>query len=84
MTNESDQPEDIACLFRKFGGDPTTYKEFAPRNEPAAEAGARPLISPFPATAPATAPVTPPVTEPVPPSAVPARRGLLSRWRRPS
>ncbi|QNK74545.1 hypothetical protein H7F36_04720 [Variovorax sp. PAMC28562] len=76
MTTEGDQPEDIACLFRKFGGDPTTYKEFAPRDEPAADVGVRPLISPFPATAPAP--------EPVPPSAATARRGLLSRWRRPS
>ena len=46
MTAEGDQPEDIAGLFRKFGGDPMAYKEFAPRDEPGASTGAWPLVTP--------------------------------------
>ena len=62
MTTASDPPEDIAGLFRKFGGDPTTYKEFAPRDEPATSAGASPPTSPSPVTAPTLAPATGPAT----------------------
>ena len=54
MSTEGEQPEDIAGLFRKFGGDPMAYKEFAPRDEPGASAGTWPLIAP--ATTPHRAP----------------------------
>lgn len=66
MTTESDQPEDIAGLFRKFGGDPMAYKEFAPRDEPGGGAGAWALISPNASTVRSTAPSPSPLPVSVP------------------
>ncbi|MDB5827700.1 MAG: hypothetical protein JWQ73_1920 [Variovorax sp.] len=72
MTTESDQPEDIAGLFRKFGGDPMAYKEFAPRDEPGASSGAWPLVSPIRPPAEAAQATPPaPAYEPPPVQRVP-------------
>lgn len=74
MTEDEPTPEDIAGLFRKFGGDAHGYKEFAP---PEAEAEAprvwalltgEKIVRPVEA-----APVQPPAPAPMPaPSVAPA------------
>jgi hypothetical protein len=79
MSNSDEPtPEDIAGLFRKFGGDAHGYKEFAPPDNEAEPPRAWPLLSgakishaPVPAAAPvqaAPAPApSPPAPVPVPP-----------------
>lgn len=44
MSQDDRQQEDVAGLFRKFGGDATRYKEFAPAESPRA-AGSWPLVN---------------------------------------
>lgn len=44
MNPNDRQQEDVAGLFRKFGGDATRYKEFAPAESPRAQ-GAWPLVN---------------------------------------
>lgn len=44
MSQDDRQQEDVAGLFRKFGGDATRYKEFAPVESPRA-AGNWPLVN---------------------------------------
>lgn len=59
MSADNRQQEDVAGLFRKFGGDATRYKEFAPAESPRAQ-GAWPLVNGTRAaadTTPAPAPV---------------------------
>lgn len=71
MSANDRQQEDVAGLFRKFGGDATRYKEFAPAESPRAQ-GAWPLVNGTRAAAEA-APV--PVPDPAsvaPPVPVPA------------
>ena len=66
MSANDRQQEDVAGLFRKFGGDATRYKEFAPAESPRAQ-GAWPLVNGTRGTAeaaPAPAPVVPPVPAP--------------------
>lgn len=45
MTQDDDTPEDIAGLFRKFGGDAHGYKEFAPPEAEGEAPKAWPLLS---------------------------------------
>lgn len=45
MSQDDRQQEDVAGLFRKFGGDATRYKEFAPAESPRATGGAWPLVN---------------------------------------
>jgi hypothetical protein len=68
MSADDPTPEDIAGLFRKFGGDAHGYKEFAPPEAEAEAPRAWPLLTgekiahppvpaaPMPAPAPAPAP----------------------------
>lgn len=70
MSQDDRQQEDVAGLFRKFGGDATRYKEFAPAESPRTQ-GAWPLVNGTRAaaeTAPAPAPVQAlaPVAAPAP------------------
>ncbi|MGJ7542845.1 BcsR/BcsP family cellulose biosynthesis protein [Variovorax sp. LT1R16] len=44
MSADNRQQEDVAGLFRKFGGDATRYKEFAPAESPRTQ-GAWPLVN---------------------------------------
>ena len=63
MSRDDRSAEDVAGLFRKFGGDSHVYKEFSPPEE-AQEATAWPLLSGAPVErAPAAAP---PVAAPQP------------------
>ncbi len=62
MSNDDREAEDVAGLFRKFGGDAKGYKEFEPAPEVGQPQGAWTLI-PGASAAPAA---------PVPPAAVPA------------
>lgn len=66
MKDEGSQQEDVAGLFRKFGGDVAGYKEFAPAETPAAAPvsggwalvnGGRPAAPEPAVAAPAAAPV---------------------------
>ncbi len=66
-------PEDIAGLFRKFGGDAHGYKEFAPPDNEAEAPRAWPLITgekishaPVPVAAPLQAPAAPMRSAPAP------------------
>lgn len=52
MTADDGQPDDIAGLFKKFGGDPHAYREFEPGAEPERGTAVWSLVSP--AAAPAT------------------------------
>lgn len=67
MSRDDRSAEDVAGLFRKFGGDSHVYKEFSPPEE-AQEATAWPLLSGAPVErAPAAAPapfVAPPPAAP--------------------
>ncbi|RQO52853.1 hypothetical protein DBV14_15480 [Variovorax sp. KBW07] len=88
MSQDDDTPEDIAGLFRKFGGDAHAYKEFAPPEAEGEAPKAWPLLSgekieraPFvapaiaPAAAPVRAPAPAPTVAPLPPvAAVPPAR----------
>lgn len=74
MSRDDPEAADVAHLFRLFGGDASTYKEFEPAR--ASESGAS-----------VPAPVPPPETTSAPSTAPPAREGsqcLLRRWRKPS
>ena len=68
MSQDEPTPEDIAGLFRKFGGDAHDYKEFAP---PEAEEEA-PRAWPLPPFAAAPQPRVEPVLRPLPPIPAPA------------
>ncbi|ADU37392.1 BcsR/BcsP family cellulose biosynthesis protein [Variovorax paradoxus] len=70
MSRDDRSAEDVAGLFRKFGGDAHNYREFSAPEEDAQAAGNWPLLSggpidrppvapPVPAAAPAIAPVAP-------------------------
>lgn len=67
--------EDVIGLFRKFGGDAATYKEFAPADIPAAT----------PAAAPVPPSIDTPAAEPLPGAAstAPVTPGLMAHWRKP-
>ena len=76
MSQDEPTPEDIAGLFRKFGGDAHDYKEFAPPEAEEEAPRAWPLLTGAkierPA-APAPAPfVVEPVLRPLPPIPAPA------------
>ena len=94
MKDDEPQQEDVAGLFRKFGGDVAAYKEFAPAEIPAL---ARPAVAPStvpPAAAVASLPskaTTPSALEllfarldgqPAVPAPVDTR-GLMAHWRKP-
>ena len=57
MSDDKQQEEDVAGLFRKFGGDASSYKEFAPVESAGHAAGSWPLVNG--GTRPADAPATP-------------------------
>ncbi|MDP9991149.1 hypothetical protein J2W28_002634 [Variovorax boronicumulans] len=70
MSRDDRSAEDVAGLFRKFGGDAHNYREFSAPEADAQAAGNWPLLSggpidrppvapPVPAAAPAIAPVAP-------------------------
>lgn len=71
MSNDDPSAEDVAGLFRKFGGDSHVYKEFAPPEPTDGEGRAGwPLLSGAPierAPGPPPAPVQPPPVPPVKP-----------------
>lgn len=76
MSRDDDTPEDIAGLFRKFGGDAHAYKEFAPPEAEGEAPKAWALLSgekieraPAPVAAPAIAPAQAPAVAPPPPLA---------------
>ena len=73
MSDEQRQEEDVAGLFRRFGGDARSYKEFAPIEGAERAAGSWPLVNG--GTRPADAPEPSPVPAPTPapaPAPVPA------------
>ncbi|UVH60363.1 hypothetical protein NWF24_13420 [Variovorax paradoxus] len=69
MSADDSTPEDIAGLFRKFGGDANGYKEFAPPEDETEAPRVWPLLSGqkivHPPAAAAPAPAPPPRSEPV-------------------
>lgn len=73
MSNDDREAEDVAGLFRKFGGDAKGYKEFEPAPEVGQPQGAWTLIPGSPA-APAAAIATPvsPTVVPEPATSAPA------------
>jgi len=75
MTEDDGQAEDVAGLFRRFGGDATGYKEFAPAADAERPAGAWPLVPGLPPTAAA---VRGAAEEPAVPPAVPAAAAFAS------
>lgn len=76
MSDQDREAEDVAGLFRKFGGDAKGYKEFEPVPEPGQPQAAWPLIpgsrpgALAPVAAPASAPVAAVAPAPTAPTAV--------------
>ncbi|MDM0071930.1 hypothetical protein [Variovorax sp. J31P207] len=67
MSNDDHEAEDVAGLFRKFGGDAKGYKEFEPAPEVGQPQGAWTLI---PGSAGAPAAPAAAIAAPVPPAVV--------------
>ena len=77
MNRDDGSAEDVAGLFRKFGGDAHAYKEFGTAEAHVQAASHWPLLSggpidrpPAPAAVPATAPIAP-IAPPIPAAAAP-------------
>lgn len=90
MNDDDRQGEDVAGLFRKFGGDVKGYREFAPEPQmqeaapswrlvSGARQGAPAPAAPVPAAEPAPAPVAPVVVAPAPPPFTAAPASALAR-----
>lgn len=78
MKDANAPQEDVIGLFRKFGGDAATYKEFSPADIPTDTPPAVPVT-------PITPSIDTPVAEPLPGAAskAPAVPGLMAHWRKP-
>lgn len=79
MSDDERQQEDVAGLFRKFGGDASSYKEFAPIESAERTAGRWPLVNggTRPADEAAPVPAAPPATAPDAPALAPALAPVL-------
>jgi len=89
MSQADHQPEDVASLFKKFGGDAHDYREFA-QPEPTAPAGASwALVPGRTGAAPASAAPAPPASGPdlaatTPPRPAPPPSAVSALWPAPA